>query len=154
MPGFRQLPITPHTWGKKLLKNSWNVIQDFDILKKSFKQWTWYLSVSYWKAFGLHRTKMDQFGRWANYFYKPLFVFHCLSEPQWSLGTMAVSFLLKFELVEVIQRFEFLVKGKSIWKFLKAFRVSNRAFTRNGIRKKNWLTKLISKFDSFKRKFL
>ena len=41
---------------------------------------------------------------------------------------MAVSFLLKYEPVETIQKFEFMVKDQSIWKFLGTFRVQNIAF--------------------------
>ena len=50
---------------------------------------------------------------------------------------MSVSFLLKSEPVEIIQKFEFLVKDQSTWKFLETFRVPNIAFDANGIRKKN-----------------
>ena len=62
----------------------------------------------------------------------------------------AVSFLLNSKLVEIFRKFKFLVKDWSIWKFLETFGVLNRPFNMNGIIKKKLMTKIISKFDSFR----
>ena len=51
---------------------------------------------------------------------------------------MTVSLLLKFEQIEINQKFKFLLKGISVWKVLKAFRASRTTLVKNDIEMKNF----------------